>query len=364
MRVLLAAGGTGGHLFPAEALATVLSARGHAALLVTDDRAVALVADFPAESVSFVPAATLRRRDPLAFAQMAATNALGMVRSIALIRRVKPDVVVGFGGYPTLPPLTAARALGVPSVVHEANAVIGRANRRLAPDANVATSFPEVRGLTRARSVTQVGIPVRRAVVEAARPWVPSAKFALLVFGGSQGARAFADLVPPAIAALSADHRARLVLTQQCRPEDLDGVRSAYGAMGVAAELAPFFRDLPARIAEADLVIARAGASTVAEVSVIGRAALLVPLPGALDQDQAANAAALQALGGALRLDQDGLTPERLAAEIAALMDDADRLGAMAQAAGGLARPDAAERLADLCERVARRVPAGAAVLA
>lgn len=368
MRALLCAGGTGGHLFPAEALASVLVARGHSVALVTDERAKTLVREFPAGSVHFVTADTLRGRDPISLARMMAANLHGVVRSAAVIRSVRPDVAVGFGGYPTLPPLTAARLRGVPSIVHEANAVIGRANRLLARHAYVATSFPEVRGLPAGLATTHVGIPVRKAVLDAARPYIPrtDGHFCLVVFGGSQGARAFADLVPPAIELLSEAHRVRLRLTQQCRHEDLPRVNAAYVANGVDAELAEFFRDLPGRIAQADLVIARAGASTVAELSVIGRASLLVPLPGAIDQDQAANASALQAIGGATRLDQKDLTPRRLADAIAAAMDNPAAVVAAARAAGGLARPDAAERLADLCERVAagRTVPTGAPSLA
>lgn len=353
MKAMLAAGGTGGHLFPAEALATVLTRRGHAVELLTDRRATSLVDAFPAGKVHFVYSATLAARNPAAIGRMVLANTVGLALSARAIRAFGPDVAVGFGGYPTVPPLTAARLMKVPSVVHEANAVIGRANRRLARTAHVATSFPQVRGLPRSPSVTHVGIPVREAVLQAAAPYLPAdERFHLLVFGGSQGARAFADLVPPAIAELSLAHRARLVLTQQCRPEDVPRVGAAYAAMGLAVTLAEFFRDLPQRIADAHLVISRSGASTVAELAIIGRPALLVPLPGAVDQDQAHNADALQALGGARRLDQSTLTPGRLAGEIAAAMDDSARLVEAAQKATGLAIPDAAERLADLVERV------------
>ncbi|WP_420393501.1 UDP-N-acetylglucosamine--N-acetylmuramyl-(pentapeptide) pyrophosphoryl-undecaprenol N-acetylglucosamine transferase [Acuticoccus sp.] len=353
MRAMLAAGGTGGHLFPAEALATVLVRRGHEVELVTDRRARTLCDAFPARRVHFVAAATLAKRTPRGVATMALANAAGLARSWGAMRGQRPDVAVGFGGYPTVPPLTAARALKVPAVVHEANAVMGRANRRLARHAHVATSFPSVKGLPQARSVTHVGIPVREAVLAAAAPYDASeGTFRLLVFGGSQGARAFADLVPPALAALCEARRARLAVTQQCRPEDLERTTAAYAATEVDAELAAFFADLPARIAASHLVVCRAGASTVAELAVIGRPALLVPLPGALDQDQAHNADALAAIGGGRRLDQARLTPGALAKEIGGLMDDPARLSAMAQRARRLAVPDAAERLADLCERV------------
>lgn len=355
MRALLAAGGTGGHLFPAEAVASVLTRRGHEVVLVTDERATSLVDDFPAIATHFLPAATPSVRNPVKFVGAAVVNAMAFWRCLRIVRRTRPDVALGFGGYPTVPPLTATKRLDVPTVVHEANAVIGRANRFLAPGAHVATSFPDLAGLPDGVIATaHVGIPVREAVLQAAAPYAaPDDTFRLLVFGGSQGARAFADLVPPAIATLDAAKRARLSIVQQCRPEDMDRVREAYGPLVEGAELAPFFRDLPARMAAAHLVVSRAGASTVAELSIIGRPSLLVPLPGALDQDQAANASALEALGGARELDQAELTPESLGREIAGLMDDPARLAGMAQQATGLAKPDAAERLADLAERLA-----------
>lgn len=354
MRVMLAAGGTGGHLFPAEALAAVLKRRGHAVSLVTDRRARGLLEGFPADDVHLVPSDTVRGRSPVALTRMASANARGLLACVRLIRARRPAVAVGFGGYPTLPPMTAASLMKVPSVVHEANAVMGRANRRLARHAHVATAFPRVEGVPEGRPTTQTGLPVREAVLRAAAPYVPAeGDFHLLVFGGSQGARVFAELVPPALERLPEAARARLRLVQQCRPEDLDRTREALAAAGVEADLAPFFRDLPARMAWAHLVVCRAGASTVAELSVIGRPALLVPLPGALDQDQAHNAAALADLGGGKHLPQGILSPARLAQEIALAMDAPDQLAEAAEKARALARPDAADRLADLCERLA-----------
>lgn len=354
MRVLLAAGGTGGHLFPAQALAAVMKRRGHEVTLVTDKRATELLESFPADDVHLVASDTVRGRSPVALSRMASANAIGLLACLRVIRAQRPRVAVGFGGYPTLPPMTAANLLKVPSIVHEANAVIGRANRRLARHAHVATAFPRVEGVPAGRPTTHVGLPVREAVVSAAAPYAPAAgDFHLLVFGGSQGARVFADLVPPALAKLPEEKRLRLRLVQQCRPEDLERTRAALGELGVAAELAPFFRDMPARIAWSHLVVCRSGASTVAELSVIGRPALLVPLPGAIDQDQTHNAAALAELGGAKHLPQGMLSPARLAQEIALAMDAPDTLAEAARKARGLAVPDAAERLADLAERVA-----------
>ncbi|MEM7693954.1 MAG: UDP-N-acetylglucosamine--N-acetylmuramyl-(pentapeptide) pyrophosphoryl-undecaprenol N-acetylglucosamine transferase [Pseudomonadota bacterium] len=349
MNVALVAGGTGGHLFPAEALAHALG-EGVAITLITDARAKPFLKSFPAAAVRFVTTTTLTRKTPLAAARMVATNAVAMARAMLILRRAKADIVVGFGGYPTVAPLMAAKVLRCPVVIHEANAVMGRANRFLAKGAHVATSFPDVKGLPAGtRSVSQTGMPVRPAVRQAAKPFVPPGeRLNLLVFGGSQGARVFADLVPPAFEALPANVRARIDLTQQVREEDVSRVRAAYDALGVSAGLAPFFKDLPERMAAAHLVIGRSGASTVAELAVIGRPSLLVPLPGALDQDQAHNAAALEALGGARRLDQAALDGPALAAEIAALFRAPEKLAAMAEAARGLSRKNAAADLAHL----------------
>ncbi|MDR3496781.1 MAG: undecaprenyldiphospho-muramoylpentapeptide beta-N-acetylglucosaminyltransferase [Ancalomicrobiaceae bacterium] len=357
--ILLSAGGTGGHLFPAESLAAELIRRGYAVELATDERADKYGRRFPARAIHIVASATLKGRSPLAIARTGLALARGFVQSWALIRRLKPAVVVGFGGYPTVPPLIAAVFAGVPTVLHEQNAVMGRANARLARKVTrIATSFAEVRmpaGL--AAKVTTTGNPVRDMVIEASAIAYPEptaeGAFHLIVTGGSQGARYFSDAVPPAIALMDADLRSRLRLTQQVRPEDMPRVKAAYDAIGVAAELSSFFVDLPARIAASHLVIGRAGASTVTELCIIGRPGLLVPLPGALDQDQAANARVLEAAGGGWSHPQKELTPEVLAAEIARLMRAPGVLIAAAAAARAAGRPDAVARLADVVERAA-----------
>ncbi|MEM6762090.1 MAG: glycosyltransferase, partial [Pseudomonadota bacterium] len=219
---------------------------------------------------------------------------------------------------------------------------------------HVVTSFPEVSGLPSARSVSFVGMPVRPAVHEAICPFeMPDEHFRILVFGGSQGARAFADLVPPALASLDDEDRGKLQVVQQCRPEDMDRVRAAYDGAGIGADLAPFFRDLPMRMAKAHLVICRSGAGTVAELAVLGRPAFLVPLPGAIDQDQAHNAAAFEAEGGGVSHQQSDLTPEKLAGEVKRVMHDPEWLAKAAAAAGAMARPKAAEGLADVAEKIA-----------
>ncbi len=358
--VLVAAGGTGGHLFPAEALAAALGKRGIAVHLVTDRRAVRYGGAIPDAATHVVASATLRARNPIAATRTAAMLGVGLVQAWGLIGRLNPAAVIGFGGYPTIPPLLAAAWRGIPTLIHDANAVIGRANRLLAPRVTaIATTFPDVfRAEPRlAARATLTGNPVRPAVVAAAATSYPAVgdPLRLLIFGGSQGARIMADIVPAAIGRLDSGLRARLAIAQQARDEDLGRVRVAYENLGVAAEVAPFFPDLPARMAASHLVVARSGASTVAELAAIGRPAILVPLPHALDQDQFANAGVLAGAGGAVRLVQQEFTPQRLAAELAALAAVPERLAAMAAAAQSLGRLDAADRLADLVLEVAAR---------
>lgn len=356
--VALAAGGTGGHLFPAEALSHALQRHDVRVALVTDARAVEYAGSFPAESVHPVPAATPSGRSPLKMAGAALELMKGVFVARRVIKTLQPAVVVGFGGYPTVPPVLAASFAGVKTMVHEQNAVIGRANRFLSGRVDIiATGFAEVGGLDAARAAKcrQVGNPVRPAVVAAVSPYAdPSTgPLRLLVFGGSQGARIMADIVPPAIQLLTPAERGRLHIVQQARVEDNERVRRIYSELGVAAEIAPFFKDLPTRMGAAHLVIGRAGASTVAELTVIGRPSLLVPLPGALDQDQAANAAVLERAGGTIRILQSEFTPRRLAGELSALIAEPSRLTAMADSAKSAGIPDAADRLARLVLQVA-----------
>lgn len=358
--ILLAAGGTGGHLFPAEALAAALTARGLPVELVTDTRAARYAGHFPARALHVLPADTVRGRSPVALARTAFTLAAGFVAGLALLRKVRPAVVVGFGGYPTLPPVMAATVLRIPTLIHEANGVMGRANRLLAGRVSaIATGFEGVTDADPALKAKTVrtGNPLRPAAIAAAAiPYaVPEAggPIQLLVFGGSQGARVMSDVVPPALEKLDPSLRARLHVVQQAREEDLPRVRDTYARIGVAAEVAPFFQDLPARMAAAHLVISRSGASTVAELAAIGRPSLLVPLPNALDQDQAANARSLERIGGALVMPQANFTPEALAQTLAGLASDPAALTGMAGAARSAGALDAAERLADLVARLA-----------
>src|SRR5436190_529560 len=266
----------------------------------------------------------------------------------------------GFVCYPTVPPLLAARLFGVPGIIHEANAVLGRANRFLSTHVDaIATSLPGVldRDPALAGKTTIVGTPMRPGILAAAgMKYVPpelTGPFRLLVVGGSQGARVMADIVPGAIERLEPALWNRLVLTQQVREEDMARVRAVYDRLNINAELAPFFSDLPARLASGHLIVSRSGAGTVAELSAIGRPSILVPLPGSIDQDQFANAGILAQANGALRIPQADFTPGRLAAEISALATEPERLTAMAAAARTVGRLDAAQRLADLVMKVA-----------
>lgn len=359
---MLAAGGTGGHLFPAEALAHELTARGWQVHLATDDRAERFAGKFPATAIHPIPSATIGSKNPVALLRSFWSIWRGVREASKVIAKIKPSVVIGFGGYPTLPPLYAATRRGVPAMVHEQNAVMGRANKALAGkmDAIAGGFLPESSGANGAKTVV-TGNPVRPAVIAAAStPYVASAgtdRFNLLVFGGSQGAQYFSDAVPGAIAMLPEAQRKRLRVTQQARAEDAEKVKDAYARLGIEADVSPFFTDMAQRMASAHLVISRSGASTVSEISVIGRPALLVPYPHALDHDQAANAARLAAAGGGEVHPQASLSAQRIAALLDGLMDDPERLSTMAAAAKSVGKADATRLLADLAEAIASKIP-------
>jgi UDP-N-acetylglucosamine--N-acetylmuramyl-(pentapeptide) pyrophosphoryl-undecaprenol N-acetylglucosamine transferase len=353
--VMLAAGGTGGHLFPAFALAEELGRRGVPVELATDMRGDRYGSGFPARAVHNIHAATISGRSPLALASTGITLARGIREAYALFGKARPAVVVGFGGYPSFPPLLAARLRRIPTLLHEQNAVLGRANKMLARRVDrIATSFEKVRFLDGdlAPKARLTGNPVRKVVIAAAgRPYappLPSGPFNLVVFGGSQGARFFTDVVPPAMRSVPEALRRRLKVVQQARAEDADRASAAFREIGIDATIAPFFQDLPERMAAAHLVIGRAGASTVAELAVLGRPSILVPLPHALDNDQLRNATTLAESGGAWCIEQKDLSPERLAAEIGRLASEPGLLAGAAAAARSQGRPDAVERLADL----------------
>ena len=355
---MIAAGGTGGHLFPAQALAQALIVRGWRIVLATDDRVRGLTDSFPAERRIPLSAATYRPGDPLGMARAGVAILKGVLQARAALAELKPQVVVGFGGYPSLPALLAAISQGRRTVIHEQNAVMGRANRLLAGHVTtVASAFPtliKAPPAVQRRAVT-VGNPVRpevRALFD--QPYVqPAIEVRLLVTGGSQGARLLSELVPQAVAQLPQALRARLKVQQQTRAESIEGARRTYDLAGVEAEIAPFFSNMAERLAAAHLMIGRAGASTVCEIAVAGRPAILVPLKIALDDDQGQNARLLAEAGGAVVIREDALTAAGLAQTLEGLIGDPASLAKMAAAAHAVGKPDAAEKLADLVERTA-----------
>jgi UDP-N-acetylglucosamine--N-acetylmuramyl-(pentapeptide) pyrophosphoryl-undecaprenol N-acetylglucosamine transferase len=357
---LLVAGGTGGHLFPALALREALQRRGWVVHVATDPRVGEMISGVPPEETHRIPSATISGGSPIALARSVLKMGQGVLSSRRLLKQLSPAIVVGFGGYPTVPPVIAARLSGIPVVVHEQNAVVGRANKLLIRfGATLATGFDQPKGGARAKKQVHVGNPVRDAVAEAARAYVAPYKngpFRLLVFGGSQGARVFSGLVPGALALMPEAQRNRLSIVQQARLEDVASTRETYAGFGVEAEVEPFFTDMGARLAAAHLVICRAGASTVAELAAMGRPAILVPYPYALDHDQAENARTLADAGGGWLMPEKDLTVTALASRLASLMNWPEELARAAAAAKGEGRLDAAERLADVVEGEAKPV--------
>ncbi len=354
--ILVSAGGTGGHLFPAEALSHELARRGWAVHLATDHRAQKYADNFPAEKTHVIEAASPSGKNP--FKMLAAAFALykGIRTSKVLLEMLKPHAVVGFGGYPTVPPLVAA-SNQYPTMIHEQNAVAGRANKLLAGRVTaIAGGFLKAQG-EHSDKIVETGNPVRPPVLAAAdiayKPPAKSGKINLVIFGGSQGANFFSTEFADGLALLPAPIRQRLHVTQQARPEDRESALAKYRDMGVEADVSPFFTDLAERIGKAHLVVARSGASTVSEVSVIGRPSILVPYPHALDHDQAANAEALAEAGGALVRKQGDMSAQSIAEELESLLSDSAALKKMAQAAKAAGRPDAAILLADLTEAIA-----------
>ncbi|MEP1208874.1 MAG: undecaprenyldiphospho-muramoylpentapeptide beta-N-acetylglucosaminyltransferase [Rhizobiaceae bacterium] len=354
--VLLSAGGTGGHLFPAQALAQELSNRGWSVHLATDPRAERFVDSFPAQEVHIIPSATFAGKSPIALLRTLSRLANGYFMSRRVLSKVKPDAVVGFGGYPTVPPLLAASHMGHPTILHEQNAVMGRANRFLASRVSaIATGFALEKQLASSSApVTVTGNPLRdiahQAAKQAYKPPTIAGPFKLLVFGGSQGARFFSQAMPKALALLDEQLLGRLTLVLQARPEDAEPARAALQELGVQAEVEEFFPDMPARIARSHLVICRAGASSVSELALIGCPSILVPLPGALDDDQGANASHLATAEGATLVRQKDLTAEKLAKLLTSAMNSPESLAIQAENAKKAGVADAAVRLADLVQ--------------
>ncbi|MEE3100608.1 MAG: UDP-N-acetylglucosamine--N-acetylmuramyl-(pentapeptide) pyrophosphoryl-undecaprenol N-acetylglucosamine transferase, partial [Pseudomonadota bacterium] len=338
--------------------------RGWRVTLTTDDRGARYAGGFPAAvTVKPVRSATFARGGAAAKLAAPFLIGLGLWETLRWFRRDRPSAVAGFGGYPSIPALGAASVARVPALIHEQNGVLGRVNKAFAPRvAALACGTWPLTNPPQGAAPLHVGNPIRdsarAAMATPYAPPVPDGPLNLLVFGGSQGASVLSRLAPEAVEAMPEALRARLVVTQQARPAEVDALAARYEAAGVTAEVAPFFTDLPERIAAAQLVVSRAGASTVAELTAIGRPSILVPYPSAMDDHQTANAAPLAAAGAAIAAPEAGLTGASLSGHIAAVLTDPARAAAMAEAARGLGRPDAAERLADLTGRVARGEPA------
>jgi UDP-N-acetylglucosamine--N-acetylmuramyl-(pentapeptide) pyrophosphoryl-undecaprenol N-acetylglucosamine transferase len=357
---VLAAGGTGGHMMPAHALAEELMLRGHRVALITDDRGARIPGLFDKVQVHILPAGRLTG-GPAGWWRAARAILTGRTMALRLYETFRPSAAIGFGGYPAFPALLAARRDRIPTAIHEQNAVLGRVNRLMASKVDaIATSYPNVERLPGgARNrVEFVGNPVRDEVVALRDQPFPALGedgiFRLLVTGGSQGASVLSDVVPEALALLPEHFRRRLQVTQQCRTEDIEQVRARYAAIGIPADLATYLPDLPDRLAWAHLVIARAGASTIAELTAAGRPAILVPLPSATDDHQTANAKEMARAGGARMIAQDKFTSVELAKQMQKLALDPEALANAAARARALGKPDAARALADLVERIGR----------
>jgi len=358
MNFVLAAGGTGGHMIPAHALAAELKGRKHGVLLITDDRGARFPGLFDNVPVHILPAGRLGG-GPIGWVKALSSVARGRGEAKALYREHRPDAVVGFGGYPAFPSLLAASALKIPTVLHEQNAVLGRVNRLLSAEAEaIATAYDEVDRLKSkyAGKTMLVGNPVREEIARLGElPFPPFDEFAplkILVTGGSQGASVLSDVVPEGLGMLGPSLRHRLQVVQQCRPDDIEKVRAQYARLGIPAELMTYIEDMATKLADAHLFIGRAGASTIAELTAAGRPAILIPFPSATDDHQTANAREMTRAGGARTIQQEVFTPDVLARQIEALAVDAVALNNAAERALSVGHPHAARDLADLVERI------------
>lgn len=355
--LVIAAGGTGGHLFPAQALAEAMLARGWRVRLSTDPRGARYTGGFPpGVSIDVTASATFARGGILDRLAVPFRITAGTAAALRRMRADPPSAVVGFGGYPAIPAMAAATLLRLPRMIHEQNGVLGRVNQVFASRVTAVACGTWPTALPPGVKAVHTGNPVRAAVMDrAAAPYLPPGDhpLAILVIGGSQGARILSDVVPPALAGLPGDLRLRLRVSHQAREEDAARVTDDYARAGITAVVQPFFTDLPARMADSQLVISRAGASSIADIGVIGRPALLVPLAIAIRDEQSANARALVEAGAAVLLPERDFTPGRLTAELAAILTDPARAAAMAAAALATGRPDATERLAQLVTALA-----------
>ncbi len=358
MNFVLAAGGTGGHMVPAHALAAELRARGHGVLLITDERGARFPGLFDKVPVHILPAGRLGG-GPLGWLKAARSVMAGRGEARGLYRNHRPDAVIGFGGYPAFPALLAAAGMGIPTLLHEQNAVLGRVNRLLAGSARaIATAFEDVQRLKPAHATRTVlvGNPVRAEVARLGTmpfpPFDSTAPLKILVTGGSQGASVLGRVVPEGLGLLEPSLRHRLQVVQQCRPDDIERVRARYRELAIPAELLTYIEDMPARLGDAHLFVGRAGASTIAELSAAGRPAILIPYPSATDDHQTVNARDMVKAGGASAIAEPQFTPEALARQVETMAADPLALSNAAARALSVGRPNAAQDLADLAERI------------
>lgn len=354
--LVMAAGGSGGHMFPAQSLAEVMLARGWRVKLSTDDRGARFTTAFPsAVEIEVVPSATFARGGILAKLMVPFRILAGVLSARSKMSENRPNVVVGFGGYPSIPALAAAWLMGLPRIIHEQNGVLGRVNAVFAKRVHAIAcgTWPTI--LPDGAEGEYIGNPVRDTVLKkAAAPYIAPGDYpmSILVIGGSQGARILSDCVPAALVELPEELRRNIRVSHQARKEDQDRVESLYQDHGIKSDVQPFFVDIPSRMSEAQLVISRAGASSIADVSVIGRPAILIPFAAATADHQTANAKGLVDAGAAIALPEREVTAERLSAEVAGILQNPEIAMAMAQAALTCGRPNAAEDLAALVGRV------------
>jgi len=355
--LVIAAGGTGGHMFPAQALAEKMLRRGWRVKLSTDERGARYTGGFPhSVEIETVASGTFARGGALAKAGVPLRLAGGTLSAVWKMRRDRPRVVVGFGGYSTVPAMAAARLLRLPSMVHEQNGILGRVNQYFAGKVSVVACGVWPTEMPEGIDAVHVGNPVRMAVAErAGAGYIPPGDYpmSLLVIGGSQGAKILSDVVPQAVADLPEALRRNLRVAHQARAEDVERVAEHYAGHGIDADVETFFHDIPRRMSEAQLVVARSGASTVADLSVIGRPSVLVPLAASIRDEQTANARGLVAAGAAILMPESRFTAGALSEQIALVLGDPAGAEQMARAALGQGRPEAAESLAALVEQLA-----------
>ncbi len=353
--IVLAAGGTGGHLFPAEALAQELINRGHKVVILTDKRGEAFKSLGDKAEIKTVRAAYLKS-GILSKVKAVFDMGLGILQAALLLKKHKPDVIVGFGGYPSFPGVFAGQKMGIPTILHEQNAVLGKANVWLADKAlEIATSLPDTKGIKEANKakVTTTGNPVRSGIIAVrdSAYETPSGDLRILITGGSQAAKVFGDVVPDAVGKLPEDLKKRLTVIHQCREDAVEVTEKKYQTAGVKAEIKSFFNDMADRLKTCHLFIGRSGASTVAEVAVVGRPAIFVPYPGHADMQQKYNAEVIANNGGAWMVMQDNFTPDTLAAQLTEFMGNPAMLEKAAAAAKSCGKPDATGNLADVVEK-------------